>query len=147
LAYGRSVSETSDFGTVIQSKYCDERTSQDDNKTRIFHGVLRQDWNDPHSKTGHASKVNSCISNVFKSQRRYHIFGYLRASDWSGDGGAQMTSARLWCIPSESMKQRSRTCSAGSRTGDASTPATTDAPTRSCRQSASRHSSSSGYDQ
>ena len=40
LAYGRSVSETSDFGTVIQSKYCDERTSQDDNKTRIFHGVL-----------------------------------------------------------------------------------------------------------
>jgi aryl-alcohol dehydrogenase-like predicted oxidoreductase len=67
LAYGRSVSETSDFGTVIQSKYCDERTSQDDNKTRIFHGVLRHDWNDPHSKTGHASKVNSCISNVFKA--------------------------------------------------------------------------------
>jgi hypothetical protein len=67
LAYGRSVSETSDFGTVIQSKYCDERTSQDDNKTRIFHGVLRHDWNVPHSKTGHASKVNSCISNVFKA--------------------------------------------------------------------------------
>lgn len=67
LAYGRSVSETSDFGTVIQSQYCDERPSQEDNKTRIFHGVLRHGWNDPHSKTGHASKVNSYISNVFKA--------------------------------------------------------------------------------
>jgi hypothetical protein len=42
--------------------------SQADNKTRIFHGVLRHGWrNDRHSKTEHASKVNSYIANVFKA--------------------------------------------------------------------------------
>jgi aryl-alcohol dehydrogenase-like predicted oxidoreductase len=68
LAYGRSVRETPDFGTVIQSRYCNEQPSQADNKTRIFHGVLRDGWrNDPHSKTGHASKVTSYIANFFKA--------------------------------------------------------------------------------
>jgi aryl-alcohol dehydrogenase-like predicted oxidoreductase len=68
LAYGRSVSETPDFGTVIQSQYGNGQPSQADNKTRIFHGVLRHGWrNDRHSKTEHASKVNSYIANVFKA--------------------------------------------------------------------------------
>ena len=39
---------------------------------------------------------------------------------------------------------RSRTCSAGSRTGGASTRVTTDAPILSCQQSTSPQSSSSG---
>src|SRR5665213_2305415 len=42
---------------------------------------------------------------------------------------------------------KSRICSAGSRTGDAFIPATTDALTHSCPQSASPPSSSSGYNQ
>ena len=68
LSYSRSVSETPDFGTVIQSQYRNEQPSQADNKTRIFHGVLRHGWrNDPHSKTEHASKVNSYIAKVFKA--------------------------------------------------------------------------------
>ena len=67
LAYGRSVSETPDFGTVIQSQYCNKCPTQQDNKTRVFHGVLRHGWNDPHLQTRHASKVNSYISNVLKA--------------------------------------------------------------------------------
>ena len=42
---------------------------------------------------------------------------------------------------------KSRICLAGSRTGGAFIPVTTDAPTPSCQQSASRPSSSSGYKQ
>ena len=42
---------------------------------------------------------------------------------------------------------KSRICLAGSRTGDVSTPVTTDAHIPSCQQSASQPSSSSGYDQ
>jgi D-threo-aldose 1-dehydrogenase len=62
LAYGRSVSETPDFGTVIQSQYCKEQPRQADNKTKIFHGVLRHGWgNNPHSK------VNSYIANVLEA--------------------------------------------------------------------------------
>ena len=68
LAYGRSVSETPDFGTVIQSQYCNEQTSQADNKTRIFHGVLRHGWmSDPHSKIELASTVNNYIANAFNA--------------------------------------------------------------------------------
>ena len=62
LAYARSVDETPDFGTVIQSQYRNEQPSQADNKTRIFHGVLRHRWrNDPHSK------VNSYIADALKA--------------------------------------------------------------------------------
>jgi len=68
LAYGRSVSETPDFGTVIQSQYRNQQPCRADNKTRIFHGVFRHGWrNDPLSKTEHASKVDSYIANVFKN--------------------------------------------------------------------------------
>jgi aryl-alcohol dehydrogenase-like predicted oxidoreductase len=67
LAYGRSVSGTPDFGSVIQSQYRNESPSQEDNKTMIFHGVLRHGWNDPHSKAAHASKVNSYVANVLKA--------------------------------------------------------------------------------
>ncbi len=42
---------------------------------------------------------------------------------------------------------RSRTCSQSSRTGDASRPATIDAPAPSSRQAASQQPSSSGYNQ
>ena len=65
------------------------------------------------------------------------------------------------CIPSKSnrkapiphdavldkQRHKSRPCSAGSRTGDASTPDTTVAPKLSSRQSASLQPSSSGSDQ
>ena len=44
-------------------------------------------------------------------------------------------------------RHKSRTCSAGSRTGDASTPDTTVAPTPTSRQSASPQPSYSGSDQ
>jgi aryl-alcohol dehydrogenase-like predicted oxidoreductase len=74
LAYGGSVSETPDFGTVVQSRYRNEQPSQADNKTTIFHGVLRHGWrNDRHSKTEHASKVNSYIANVFKANPNVRI--------------------------------------------------------------------------
>ncbi len=49
--------------------------------------------------------------------------------------------------PSTVSATKSRTCSAGSRTGGVSTRATTDARTRSCPQSASQPPSSFGYDQ
>jgi D-threo-aldose 1-dehydrogenase len=68
LAYGRTVSETPDFGTVIQSQYSNEQPSQADNKTRIFHGVLRHGWrNDPDSKAEHSSRFNSYIADIFKA--------------------------------------------------------------------------------
>ena len=65
------------------------------------------------------------------------------------------------CIPSKSNRNapidmttrftasvtRSKICSESLRIGDAFIPATIDAPIHSCQQSASPHSSSSGYDQ
>ncbi len=65
------------------------------------------------------------------------------------------------CIPSKANRKapipttpssigaatRTRTCSAGSRTGDGSTPAMTSAPTPSCQPSPSPPPSSSGSDQ
>jgi hypothetical protein len=67
LAYGRSVTATPDFGTVIQSRYRSESPPGDDNKTRIFHGVLRHGWNEACSRAEHASGVNGYIVNVFKA--------------------------------------------------------------------------------
>jgi Aldo/keto reductase family len=61
LAYGRPVSEAPDFGTVIQSQYRSGVSPQQNNKTRIFHGVLRHGWNSPNSKTEHAFGVNSYV--------------------------------------------------------------------------------------
>jgi hypothetical protein len=75
LAYARSISEMPDFGTVIESQYRNEQPPQADDKTRIFHGVLRHGWrNDPHSKTEDASKVNSNIGNVFNNPNVGIIF-------------------------------------------------------------------------
>jgi predicted aldo/keto reductase-like oxidoreductase len=69
LAYGRSVRETPDFGTVIQCQYHNARPSlAENNKTRIFHGVFRHGWrNDLNARVKHGSKVNSYIANVFKA--------------------------------------------------------------------------------
>ena len=77
-------------------------------------------------------------------------------ADWFRQALAKRKIAA--CIPSKSNRNdrsnttacsiasatRSRTCSAGSRTGGASTRVTTDAPILSCQQSTSPQSSSSG---
>jgi aryl-alcohol dehydrogenase-like predicted oxidoreductase len=46
LAYGRVTSAVPDFGAVIQSQYCGDRTSPADNRTQIYHGILRHGWRD-----------------------------------------------------------------------------------------------------
>ena len=80
-------------------------------------------------------------------------------ADWFREALAKRKIAA--CIPSKSNRKvaipttpsftdsaiKSRTCSAGSRTGDASTPDTTVAPTHTSRQSASPQPSSFGSDQ
>ena len=80
-------------------------------------------------------------------------------ADWFREALANHKIAA--CIPSKSNRKapipttpsftnsatESRTCSAVSRTGDASTPDTTVAPTPTSRQSASPQPSSSGCDQ
>jgi hypothetical protein len=77
-------------------------------------------------------------------------------ADWFREALANRKIAA--CIPSKSTRSpmtqsstnsatESRTCSAGSRTGDASTPDTTVAHTPTSRQSASPQPSSSGYNQ
>lgn len=63
---GRLVSETPNFGTVIQSRYHNNPPLIDDNKTRIFHGVLRHGWNDFHLKTKHSFKINRYVAEVLK---------------------------------------------------------------------------------
>ena len=77
-------------------------------------------------------------------------------ADWFREALANRKIAA--CIPSKSnrkapiphdallykQRHKSRTCSAGSKTGDASTPDTTVAPTPTSRQSASPQLSSSG---
>ncbi len=80
-------------------------------------------------------------------------------ADWFREALANRKIAA--CIPSKSnrkapiphdavlykQRHKSRTCSANSRTGDASTPDTTVAPTLTSRQSASPQPSSFGCDQ
>ena len=80
-------------------------------------------------------------------------------ADWFRQALAERDIAA--CIPSKSNRKsrssmtpsstssdtKSRTCSGGSKTGGASTPATTVAPTLICRQSASPQPSSFGSDQ
>jgi aryl-alcohol dehydrogenase-like predicted oxidoreductase len=67
LAYTRSVNRTPDFGTVIQSRYQSERSYEEDNKTRIFHGALWDRLNNPRWKTERVFHVNSYIADVFKA--------------------------------------------------------------------------------
>jgi aryl-alcohol dehydrogenase-like predicted oxidoreductase len=62
LAYTRSVSETPNFGTVIQSQYDNEQLSIADNKTMIFHGVLRHGW-----RNASTSNVNRYIATVLNA--------------------------------------------------------------------------------
>jgi len=70
LAYSRSVSETPDFGTVIQSQYRNEEPSQAaNNKTRIFHGVLRHGW-----RNDSRSKVDGYVANALKDPNVCIIF-------------------------------------------------------------------------
>ncbi len=70
------------------------------------------------------------------------------AASWPASHRSQTEKSRSNMTASSIVNgTRSRTCSAGSRTGDASTPDTTDAPIHSCLPSASQPPSSSGSNQ
>lgn len=67
LAYGRSVRKVPDFGAVIQSRYDNQHLSKKDNKTMIFHGVLRYGWNEADLKSKHASRVGNYVANILQA--------------------------------------------------------------------------------
>jgi aryl-alcohol dehydrogenase-like predicted oxidoreductase len=73
LGYGRCVTKTPDFGTVIQSRYAKWSPCQDGNKTRIFHGVLRHGWSDRQPKTERALDAGAYIADVLKTNPKVRV--------------------------------------------------------------------------
>lgn len=67
LAFGRPAGLAPDFGTVIQSQYSHYDSSQEDNRTRIFHGVLRHGWSKSVSKPTNASDIGGYFGSVLKT--------------------------------------------------------------------------------
>lgn len=67
LAFGRSASVAPDFGTVVQSRYRDDCSSQNcAERTRIFHGVLRHGWN-KRSEGDDAADVGRYLENFLEA--------------------------------------------------------------------------------
>jgi D-threo-aldose 1-dehydrogenase len=67
LAYGRSITEYPEFGTVVQSRYDSDVPSQQNSKSRIFHGVIRHGWNHSNSRACTAPEINKYIANILES--------------------------------------------------------------------------------
>src|ERR1700722_2197276 len=91
-------------------------------------------WRDAPREYG----PHKTIYNRFVRWSRLGVFNKIFAELARKAGKPNMTACSI------ASDTRLKTCSAGSRTGGASTPATTDAPTPSCPPSASQPLSSFG---
>jgi aryl-alcohol dehydrogenase-like predicted oxidoreductase len=73
LAFGRTVDATPDFGTVIQSQYRQDRPTPADDRTRIFHGVLRHGWRDSGSTSNDFGDVGGYFRGILDTNPKAAI--------------------------------------------------------------------------
>jgi D-threo-aldose 1-dehydrogenase len=73
LAYGRSINQYPEFGTVLQSQYDGDAPSQQDDKSRIFHGAIRYGWRHSNLNAGTAPDINRYIANILESNANVGI--------------------------------------------------------------------------